>query len=390
MKTDEYYYILELMQEGYVLLNVSCSRTILAYDYRVVRVNPAFERMTGLSANNVVGKFFSDFGTVFEGICKDCLDKVFRTGKSNSCEIYSNVFDKQFKITFFTPTSSQVACIFRDSTGLAKAEKVLCGAKNAFKKDEKSRASFLSVLSHELRTPLNGIMGALNLLEESFLNEDQCKIIKVALSSAGRLNCFASSLINYLMFETGAVSLHTEVFDLRQKLGNLEKYFQVTFKLKDIQFVLSVDRSVPEEIVGDYRWVQKIIEPLVSNAFTYSKEGIVKLDVAMMNMNDHDCRLLFSVADNGIGIPEESFERIFTPFMQVKNGLDRPYEGAGLGLSICKKIVEIMKGNIAIESTVNKGTTVYVSIPFQLSRDQIDDFFPMASTPLISRKVQML
>lgn len=367
MKINEYYSLLEQMNEGYALLEVTCSRSVIGYDYRFLRVNPAFEKMTGFKSEELVGKTFSYFWGNNGERCEDNLNEVFRFKTTKHFKEYSTALKKKFEITTFTPTSNQVACVFHEVTDFVNVKN---NQSNEISKIDKSctdKSKFISQMGHELRTSLNGVMGMLQLMVETPLNEEQSEFIGLAFSSTEKLNSLTSMLLDYSLLEYGAISLNLKSFELKKMLSLYEQSFQELSREKGAKFIINIDSSIPDELVGDEFRVQQILKAMISNTLKHSKGVVVRMDISVEAVVSHDYYIQFSISDNGFESSEEKCGKTFFPFEQGSTGLNPMKQGIELGLSFCKKLVQLMRGSLSVESNVSSGSVVNVNIPFQLS-----------------------
>ncbi len=166
--------------------------------------------------------------------------------------------------------------------------------------------------------------------------------------------------------EAGKMVIIEEEFKTKELVDSIVDLFKVTIRDKDLSLVFKLDPALPEKLVGDPTRLRQILFNLVGNALKYTDRGEVRLEITPLDRSNGDQRLLFTVSDTGIGIPQDRLKTLFQPFVQVDNSYTRRYQGAGLGLAIIRRLVDLMGGNISFESTEGQGTTVYVSLPFKV------------------------
>jgi signal transduction histidine kinase/CheY-like chemotaxis protein len=226
-------------------------------------------------------------------------------------------------------------------------------------KSNKAKGEFLANITHEIRTPLNGILGVLELLCLETMSDKQTEYLEAALQSAELLKSLVNDVLDFSKIDAKKLYLEKIPFNLILLLKNLIKPFRIEAIKKNITLTLNFEPSVDEVLYGDPVRVQQIVSNLMGNALKFTNQGAIMLDVFL----DDQARVVISVKDQGIGIPQESLKKIFDHFTQADMSIAREYGGTGLGLSICKKLTEMMGGVIDVQSTVGEGTAFYVHLP---------------------------
>ena len=225
----------------------------------------------------------------------------------------------------------------------------------------KAKSEFLATMSHEIRTPMNGVIGMASLLGTTVLDEEQQEYVEVILSSGDALLNIINDILDYSKIEAGHLELEMHPFNIRRLVESALDIVSVTVD-EEIDIVLNVQPEVPSEIVGDDTRLRQIILNLLSNAAKFTHQGSIALGVTVASHTDSTYCLQFSVADTGIGIPEDKLQSLFDPFLQADASTTRKYGGTGLGLSISSKLTELMGGRIWVASRVNIGSTFYFTI----------------------------
>ncbi len=363
----DYENLFQQMMEGFALHEIICDEEGIPVDYRFLSVNSAFERMTGLCGERVVGRTVLEVLPDTEPYWIETYGKVALTGQAASFENYSSAIDRYFEVKAFSPELGVFACIFSDITERVHGQHALLLAKEQAEEASKVKSQFLANMSHELRTPLNGIMGMLQVLEDTSLDGTQVVYVDMALQSCRRITRLLGDILDISKIESGMMELVCEPFSVPEIMATVQNLFNVSAVSGNVRLSVRVGDDVPETVRGDASRLLQVLNNLVGNAIKFTADGSVDLDVSLLfPPAPGTVRLLFTVTDTGVGIPEEMQNRVFEPFTQADGGITRRYEGAGLGLSIVRRIVERMGGNISIDSEAGGGTTVCVAVPFSM------------------------
>ena len=230
----------------------------------------------------------------------------------------------------------------------------------------RARDEFLSSMSHEIRTPLNGILGFTDLLlKNPALDADSRKQLEYIMMSGDILLVIINDILDLAKIESGQIALYEKPFELSKLIQLVYDAFSMKVQEKDLSFETSIDEKIPVTVNGDSVRVAQILFNLISNAvkFTPPKGTIIlKIDFEKEDSKFHNIKI--TVKDTGIGISADRIDAIFDPFIQVSDDIARKYGGTGLGLTIIKKIINMMNGRIAVESEPNVGTIFTVHLPF--------------------------
>ncbi|WP_188310355.1 hybrid sensor histidine kinase/response regulator [Arenimonas fontis] len=244
-----------------------------------------------------------------------------------------------------------------------RLERELTEAKQAAEAAMMAKGEFLATMSHEIRTPLNGIIPMLDLLMSSRLQPDQQEILRTAYTSARQMQRIVDDILDYSKLEANKVTLETTSFNLRELLDSVIRLMEKPAESKGLRLSLQMDPAVRLAVRGDPVRLRQVLTNLLSNAVKFTERGSVTLSVTRRGEGRTQHELRFEVADTGIGIPREGTDRLFRAFSQADASTTRLYGGTGLGLVICKRIVDLMGGSIGVESQPGRGSTFWFEIP---------------------------
>jgi len=255
----------------------------------------------------------------------------------------------------------------REWSAREAAEETLVVAKLQAETANRAKSAFLANMSHEIRTPLNGVLGMLQLLETTETDAEQKEYLLGAVRSTNRLTRLLSDILDISRIEAGRMTLVEQPFDFKQIKDSIKDLFAQEAQAKGIGLEIVYDGAIPATLLGDETRLRQILFNIIGNAVKFTEHGGVRIETTLLPRRAAaSVRILLAVSDTGIGIPDALLTDIFEPFVQAEDSFNRRFQGAGLGLSIVRKLMALLGGDIAIDSTVGEGTTVYLSLPFRL------------------------
>lgn len=270
-----------------------------------------------------------------------------------------------------TPTREELLSNLQSKNqDLKSATDELRVAKEAAERATEARSMFLANMSHEIRTPMNGILGFTGLLLKDELSRKQFDYLKKIQRSGNALLGLINDILDFSKIEAGKLDIEKTNFFLNKVMDDLGDLFSEQAGMKGLDLVVAKREGVPVNLVGDPLRLRQILVNLTNNAIKFTESGNVTVTVEQSSSSAHDVMLHFKVTDSGIGISEEAVGRLFTPFTQADGSTTRKFGGTGLGLTICRQLVELMGGRIGIQSKLGEGSTFEFELPFSLHDEE--------------------
>ncbi len=330
--------------------------------------NPAAEAMTGWKTEEVLGKSPHPLihhshpdGTPYP--IEECA--LLKTASSGLVHIDHEIFWRKDGTPFSVECTATpillsgrdtgAVVVFKDITERMRREKAGLAASQA-------KADFLSNISHEIRTPMNGVLGMIQLLLSTQLTPEQQHYAEIAHSSGRTLLALLDDILDLSKIEAGKTVLEKLNFNLAATVDDVVSIWRIQACAKGLTFKLRLAPEAPPNLCGDPGRLRQILNNLISNAIKFTERGTVALHVETVADDHQRLMLRFSVEDSGIGMRPDQVQKLFEPFVQADSSTTRKYGGSGLGLVICKRLVDLMGGEIGIHSQEGQGSTFWFTV----------------------------
>jgi len=328
---------------------------------------------------NFIGKYVEDFSPKYQPDGELSLDKA----KERIQECKTNGYSKfdwmhikengtEFPVEVALNTvplmdGNVLFVVLGDLSERKREEQELIVAKEKAEEATCAKAQFLSTMSHEIRTPMNAVIGVTHLLSEDNPREDQVQNINILKLSADNLMTLINDILDFSKIEAGRVDIESIDFNFRNLVANIASGFAIKSKEKGLDFIVDIDPKIPSYLIGDPTRIAQVLNNLCSNAVKFTDSGNVQVAVSYQEKCDDKVKLKFEIRDTGVGIPKDKQDQIFKSFSQADSNTTRLYGGTGLGLTISKKLIEIMGGCINVKSDLEFGTTFFFDLSLTIS-----------------------
>ncbi|MFA6291904.1 MAG: PAS domain S-box protein [Victivallales bacterium] len=329
--------------------------------------NPKFTFLTGYALKEVIGKNASILksGTHSPEYYREMWDAILSGGEWNG-EFHNRKKNGELYWEFesISPivTKGEITHfigIKEDITERKEYEKHLREAKEMAESANRAKSEFLANMSHEIRTPMNSILGMAELLQTSTLSPDHQEYAAAICSSSKMLLTLINDILDMSKIEAGKIELHHEAVDILETIEDVAHLNSMAASEKGLRLILSFEPGTPRYLVGDAVRIRQVLINLAGNAVKFTDRGEVLIKASCIGRNLEFASIRIDVIDTGSGIPQEAHAHIFEKFTQLDASTTRRYGGTGLGLPICKKLMEIMNGEIGLESSPGNGSDFY-------------------------------
>ncbi|WP_051676887.1 ATP-binding protein [Maridesulfovibrio frigidus] len=349
---------------------------------RLINVNPAFASLVGFGTPQELLDSVQDIGAHLYSDPerrKELLRKLEQDGSVRDFEYEVTLpsGESRFLTTYCQLVTGEDGEVYLEGMATDISERKLKEQaeieKEAALSANESKSRFLATMSHEIRTPLNFIMGMPDILSETDLTGEQNKIVNMFKSAGEGLLRLINEILDFSKIEAGQIIIDETEFNLVELLDSVACIMSVKARTEGLIFECLVHKNTPRWVKGDELRVRQILMNLVGNAIKFTNEGLVKVEVSASFRDEQNVQVSFSVSDTGIGIGKEKIATVFESFTQADSSTTRQYGGTGLGLTISKRLLELMGGHIEVTSSLGDGTMFSFTLPFEVCHPVPED-----------------
>ncbi len=385
-QSEERFRLLTSKVKDYAILLLDADGLVLTW-------NEGAERLNGYKEDEVIGRSFQTF-YMQEDIAAGKPQSAIRQARESGQFESSGWHVRKDGTRYFADTLITAlhdaggefvgfAKITRDITQEKRTEQDLHLAIEQAESASRAKSEFVANMSHELRTPMNAVLGMTYLLGNSALNQEQRKYLDMIRASGQSLLDILNDILDFSKIEAGRMELSPSEFRLGDVLDALATIMSVNSGDKDLELIIEVAPETPDLLVGDALRVQQVLINLVGNAIKFTERGAVSVSVRCAECGDDVANLEFRVNDSGIGMTAEQQARLFSPFTQADSSMTRRFGGSGLGLTICRRLADLMGGQISLTSELGVGSEFRAVLPLKKARPLEDRKRPRNAMPAL-------
>lgn len=276
------------------------------------------------------------------------------------------------------------------SAKLEKDYQTLTAAREGAEQACDSKSRFLASMSHEIRTPMNGVLGILNILEETNLTNEQKKLVSTATESGHFLLSVINDILDFTRMESNTLILEHKPFDFRHCVESVVDTFSPAATNQNLILHCYIEGSVPSKVNGDENRVKQILLNLIGNAIKFTHEGSVTIKVCATPLDNGKAKITFEIQDTGIGISQNAIDYLFDEFTMVDQSYSRSKEGSGLGLAICRRLCNLMDGEVSVISEPDIGSTFVFDVCLEVTDELITSPVTSSRRELINKDARIL
>lgn len=366
-------------KERFKITLLSVGDGVISTDHQgnIEIVNEIAQGLLGWSQEEAKGKEFSEVVHIISAVtrekCENPVQKVIETGKiiglANHTLLIAkdgterHIADSAAPIKDEKGNITGVVLVFRDVTEELEKQEEIMKSKAAVavaNAANVAKSQFLANMSHEIRTPMNGFLGMIQIMEMTELTQKQREYMQIVRTSSDALLKIINDILDYTKIEVGKMKLEKIQFQLRKVINDVVSLFKLSAVGKGLIMGVAIESDVPENFIGDPFRLRQILSNIIGNAVKFTNEGRIDIFIRKVKLLNHaEVTLEFMVQDTGVGIAEDKNQVLFKSFSQGDNSNTRKYSGTGLGLAIAKSLVELMGGEIWVESQEGKGSRFY-------------------------------